>query len=152
MPQVTDAADDIGLVGPDRVRTVLQGALRAAQAAGWTDEALEQASGIKKRRIKSYRVDGKEPSLSATLSLALVLGPRALNPLLALIGYVARPLDEEVADCPLDSGVTAMGALHTFMRAASDKRIDHVEAPGATEAADLIIAEMLPFSSVGQAS
>lgn len=151
MTQRSNAADEVGIVGPDRVRSVIQGLLRAAQAMGWTDEALEAASGIKARRIKSYRVEGKEPSISAALSLAVVLGPQALNPVLALIGYVARPLDEAEKLQPMQIVADGMKHFAIIAHAAADNRIDHTEEPETTAAADALIATVLPLSSVGRA-
>lgn len=145
------SVSDAAICGPDRVRNVVQGILRAAQAGGWTDEALEQASGVKARTIKSYRVDGKEPSLSNALSLGVVLGTRGLNPILALIGYVARPLDEADAIQPMQIAADAMQHLAVIAHAAADGRIDHIERPSVTEAADQIIATVLPLASAGQA-
>lgn len=143
---------DSGLVSPDRVRLTVQALLRAAQAEGWTDPQLDQLSGVPARTIKSYRVDGKEPSLSNALSLAVVLGPRALNALLAIIGYVARPLDE--ADEPNVALLVATGLTHfsTIATAAADGRIDHLEEPRCREAADQLIATVMPLSSAGAAA
>jgi hypothetical protein len=150
MSQWSDAADDAGIVSPDRVRSRVQSLLRAAQAQGWTDDTLEAATGVKSRRIKSYRVEGKEPSLSAALSIAVVLGPQALNPLLALIGYVARPLDE--ADEITPARIVADGLVHfqVIAAAAADGRIDHTEAPACQRAADQLIATVLPLASAGK--
>lgn len=135
----------------DSVRERVQGILRAAQA-NWTDEALSAACGVPARTIKSYRVEGKEPTLANALSLAVVIGPRALNPLLALIGYVARPMDE--ADELRIGEVVANGLQHfsTIATAAADGRIDHTEAPKCQEAADMLIATVLPLSSAGKAA
>jgi hypothetical protein len=152
MAELCSAADDGGIVGPDSVRDRVQAVLRAAQAAGWTDEALEGVSGVKARRIKSYRVEGKEPSLSAALSLGVAIGPKGLNPILALIGYVARPLDESDALHPMTLAATAMAHLSTIAHAAADGRIDHTEAPSCREAADQIIATVLPLSTAGGAA
>lgn len=149
---VNASVSDGGLVSPDRVRAVVQGLLRAAQARGWTDEALSDASGVKARTIKSYRVEGKEPSLSAALSLAVVLGPHALNPVLALIGYVARPLDEADELQPMAIAAASMGHLAVIARCAADNRIDHTEEPETTAAADALIATILPLSSAGKAA
>jgi len=146
------AASESIIVRPDSVRERLQGLLRGAKAAGWTDDALEQASGVPARTIKSYRVEGKEPSLSNALSLAVVLGPRAVNSILALIGYGgAKPLDE--ADDLCVNALVATGLQHfsTIATAAADGRIDHIEAPLCREAADHIIATVMPLSSAGAA-
>lgn len=142
---------NVSICGHDSVCGRVQGVLRAAQASGWTDAALEAASGVCARTIKSYRVEGKEPSLSNALSLACVIGPKALNPMLALIGYVARPLDEADALCV--HSIVASGLQHfsTIASAAADGRIDHLEAPLCREAADQIILTVTPLSSAGDA-
>ncbi|TVV75569.1 hypothetical protein [Sphingomonas solaris] len=145
------SADEASIVGRDRVRHVMQGVLRAANR-DWTDEALEAASGIKARAIKAYRVEGKEMPLSAALSLAVVLGARALNPLLATIGYVARPLDEAEQLHPMQIVADSLRHFSTIASAASDGRIDHTEQPSCQEAADMIIATVLPLSSAGKAA
>lgn len=146
------SADDGGICGPDSVRERVQAVLRAAQAAGWTDDALEGVSGIKARRIKSYRVEGKEPSLSAALSLGLAIGPKALNPILGLIGYCARPLDEADELQPMTLAATALQHLSTIATAAADGRFDHTEMPACQQAADVLIATVLPLSTAGKAA
>lgn len=152
MTHRSNAAPETHLVSRDRVREVVQGVLRAAQASGWTDASLEQASGVDARAIKSYRIEGKEPPLSVALSLAGVLGPRALNPIMALIGYVAKPLDEADEMQPMMIAALAMSHLSTIASAAADGRIDHTERPMCREAADLLIATVLPLSSAGEAA
>lgn len=148
---VNSSVSDGGIVTPDRVRLVVQAILRAAQADNWTDAQLAELSGVKARAIKSYRVDGKEPSLSSALSLAVVIGPKAINPLLALIGYVARPLDEADAFCVNSAVATGLKHFSTIASAAADGRIDHNEAPLCREAADIIIQTVMPLSSAGAA-
>lgn len=147
-----NSGDDCEIVSPDRVRVTVQGILRAAQAQGWTDESLASASGVKASTIKGYRVEGKEPSLSKALSLAVVIGSSAINPLLALIGYAARPLEEADEACPMQMTAAAMAHLSTIASAAADGRIDHTEAPKVREAADQLIATILPVSSHGDAA
>lgn len=151
MTQRNNAVPDAPIVGADRVRLTVQGILRGAQAAGWTDSTLEAASGVKADTIKGYRVDGKEPSLSRALSLAVVIGPAALNPILALIGYVARPMDEAEDGCVRLMAAEAMGHLAVIARNAADGRIDHTEEQETRQAADLLIATVLPLASVGKA-
>lgn len=152
MNQPSNAVDDTPIVSPDRVREKVQSMLRAAQAAGWTDASLSEASGVNAKSIKGYRLDNKEPSLSRALSLAVVLGPRALNPLLALIGYVARPLDEPDALDLAKVVSDGLADLSIIATAAADGRIDHLEEPDTTAAADHLIATMIPLSSAGRAA
>jgi hypothetical protein len=131
---------------------VVQGLLRGAQASGWTDDALSNASGVPARTIKGYRIDGKEPGLANALSIGCVLGKAAINSILAIIGYGgAAPLDE-----PDDLNVNelvASGLRHftVIATAAADGRIDHIEEPACTAAADHLIATFLPLSSTGKA-
>lgn len=141
------------IVSHDSVRERLQGLLRAAQVTGWTDSALEEASGVPARSIKSYRIDGKEPGLSNALSLAVVLGPKAINGILALIGYGgAKPLDEPDALCVHSLVATGLQHFSTIAVAASDGQIDHLELPSCRAAADQIIATVMPLSSAGEAA
>lgn len=148
---VTTSADDTALVSPDRVRAVMQAVLRMAQGDGWTDEALGASAGMKPRRIKCYRTEDKEPSVSAMLSIGCVLGPKALNPILSLIGYVARPLEEGDTMNPMAIAAMGMSQLAIIAQAASDGRIDHIEEKPVTQAADLLIATILPLSSHAKA-
>lgn len=150
MPDHTSASST-GIVGQDRVRQIVQGILRGAQAI-WTDDSLAAASGVPARTIKSYRVEGKEPSLSNALSLALVIGPTALNSMLAVIGYVARPLEDADAISPTKVVADGLAAFSVIATAAADGRIDHIEAVACREAADQIIATVLPLSSAGGAA
>jgi hypothetical protein len=139
------------IVSPDCVRVTIQKILRAAQIR-FTDEELSEASGVDARAIKSYRVEGREPSLSRALSLLCVLGGGDLNRILNLVGYSARPHDESDA---LPAGeVVACILTHTstIARAAADGRIDHTEMPACRAAADNIIEVTIPMSSVGAAA
>lgn len=152
MSSRNESVDDQPIVRSDRVRKTMQAILRAAQTEGWTDQSLEDASGVKKETIKGYRVDGKEPSLSRALSLAVVLGPRALNPMLALIGYTARALDEGEDLKPMQIVADGLSHFNVIAQAAADGRFDHAERPKCREAADMLIATVLPLSSAGDAA
>jgi hypothetical protein len=140
-----------GFVSPDRVRNEMQALLRYAQTK-FTDEQLSEASGVPARCIKSYRIEGREPTLGNALSLLAVLGRPALNTILGMIEYAARPLD---ASDELPCGeVVACILTHssTIARAAADGRIDHLEAPACRKAADDLIGVVLPLSSAGAAA
>lgn len=147
------STDDAGICSPNRVCFIVAGLLRAAQVKGWTDESLEAASGVKARRIKAWRVEGKEPSLSGALSIAVVLGPEAVNAALALIGYGgAKPLDEGTSSQPSQIVSTVIDGLNVIARAAADNHFDHLETPDVAKAADSIIATLIPVSSAGEAA
>lgn len=148
------SADDAPVVTPDSVTTVVAGLIRTAvmPGRGWTYETLGDATGLKPRRLKSYVHEGKEPSLSAALSIGVALGPKAVNAVLSLIGYAARPLDEADPLQPMMIAASTLTHVATIATAAADGRIDHTEAPACREAADAIIATVLPLSSAGGAA
>jgi hypothetical protein len=143
------SASDAGRISRDRVVPLLQAILRGAQADGWTDEQIGAVSGLHPRAVKSYRVEGKEPSLSAALSLAVALGPQAVNGIMAVIGYVANPVDGGPATEPLCLVADCMDEFAVIARAAADNRFDHTETPHTTKAADRIIERLTPISSRG---
>lgn len=157
MPIVT-SAEETAIVSRNRVIETLRTELRTATVVErrLTAEQIAQQSGVSIRTVRSYMANDagevREASLSAALSIAVVLGGRSINALLALIGYGgAAPLDEMAEDCPLDSAVAATQALSTFLAMAADRRIDHTERTDARHAVDMVIAELTPWSSAGQA-
>lgn len=147
MPDNT-AVSEVGRQRHDRVCKMMQAVLRSAQAAGWTDEMLETASGIPARTIKSYRVDGKEPSSSNLLGICVALGEDAMNAMLACVRWGgAHPLEEGDALNPRQLVADLLGPISTIANAAADGRIDHLEMPACRDAADRIIASVIPLSS-----
>lgn len=154
MTQCNNTADETPLVSPNSVSLCVAGLLRAAVAPGrpWTYDTLAEATGLKVRRLKSYVHEGKEPSLSAALSIAVVLGQPAINGVMAIIGYVARPLDEADPLCVRSITADAMGHLAVIAKAAADGRIDHTEEQAVTDAADGLIATVLPLARAGRAA
>lgn len=147
-----DSVDDIGVVDATRVQERIAAALKAVHAKGWSDDDLAGLTGIKARRIKSYRLEGRCPTVPALLSLAVVLGPDILSPVLALVGHVARPLDEADEINPAMIVASVLPHVSTIATAAADGRIDYTEKPACREAADMIIATVLPLSSAGEAA
>lgn len=137
----------------DRVTQTIAMLLRGAQARGIHDNLLSASSGIPERTIKSYRTDGKDPSLTNALSLLAALGPDAVNAVLATIGYGgARPLGDAPAIDPRTIVADLLPHVSTLAQAAADGRFDHTETPACEAAADHIIATVLPISSAGRAS
>lgn len=151
MPDQT-SVDEIGVVDAHRVQERVAAALKAAHHKGWSDDDLAELTKIKARRIKSYRVEGRCPTLPALLSLAVVLGPDILNPVLSLVGHTAKPLDEADDLNPRQIVADGLRYFTVIADAAADGRIDHTERPACQEAADKIIEAVLPLSSAGDAA
>ena len=101
MTQSSNSAEEGGIVSRNRVIETLRPILRAAVVIErrFTAEQLAELSGVKTRAIRSYMAqdegEAREPSLSSALSLAVVLGPAAVNSILSIIGYGgAKALDD----------------------------------------------------------
>lgn len=152
------SAETGSIVSRDRVTAAIRTELRTAIVVErrLTVDQLATASGVSVRAIRSYMANDagevREPCLSSALSIAVVLGTRCLNAILALVGYAARPLDEEDQPCPMMIAATSMGHLATIAAAAADGRIDHTEEQPVRAAADMIIATLVPLSSAGNAA
>jgi len=146
------SVEEVGVVDAHRVQERVAAALKKAHTKGWSDDDLAELTNIKARRIRSYRLEGRCPTLPALLSLAVVLGQDLLNPVLSLVGHAARPLDE--ADELNPRQVVAEGLRHftIIADAAVDGMIDHTERPRCREAADKIIEAVLPLSSAADAA
>ena len=140
--------DDFG--GDDRVAEELANALRRAQVDGITDEQLERRTGIKATRIKSYRLRSRNPSLGAGLIIAAALGEWAINLVLHPVSFQGSPLEAADKLEPMQIVADALGHLGVIGQAAADNRIDHLEEPNTTHAADMLIATILPLSSAGR--
>jgi hypothetical protein len=146
------------LVSDDRLREVLRRELDRAinVERTFTRQQLAVESGVNIHTLDAIisRDPGKQRRVNGgvALSLACVLGKRCVNAILATIGYQGAPLDEaeEIQPCAVVGGIAR--GLAVIAAAASDNRIDHTERPGVTDAADLIIATVMPYSRAGQAA
>jgi len=147
---VEASADEYGLVGRDRVIQVVQEMLRDARTMGWKDDQIAARARMKDRLIKAYRHEEKVPNLAAALSIAAVLGDWAVSRITGLIGYSASANDE--ADRLQPNAIVAelAGGMAIIAGAAADGRFDHTEMPAVTNAADQIIATVLPLSRAGR--
>ena len=143
------------IVSHDRITDVMRRLLRTAIVVErrFTAEQLANDSGVSLSAIRSYmrNDDPKEPSLSNALSIAVVLGQRAVNAILNVIGYSAKPHEDPDALLPMQIVADAFGHFNVIVNAAADNRIDHIEEPATTAAADMLIATVLPLSSAGKA-
>jgi transcriptional regulator with XRE-family HTH domain len=156
--QRNNSAEEATIVSRDCVIDVLRRQLHVAVKIErrFTVEQIAAESGVKVRAIRSYMSgddgEAREPSLSAALSIAVVLGKRTVNAMLATIGYVGMSLEDAEKSGPAMVAAEAMCHLGTFARAAADNTIDHVEEPEAENAVDNVIELLTPFSSRGKAA
>lgn len=131
----------------DRISEALSKVLQRVQREGKTDEELEADTGVNRHTIKAYRLLSRKPSLGAGLMIASAIGPWAVNRILNVVQFQAKPLGEEDTLQPMQLVADAIGHLGVIGQAAADGRIDHTEVPMTTEAADKLIATVLPLSS-----
>lgn len=154
----SNSASETSIVSADRIidtmRRLLKQEIKVARR--FTIDQLSAESGVSVRLLRCWMSDdedeNREPKLAAALSVAVVLGRRAVNVILATIGYVAAPLDEEQAVGPAMVAAEMMGEVAKFAKFAADNRIDHTEEEPATAAADNVIDLALPYSSRGKAA
>jgi len=151
MTQRDISAGDNTIISRDLAAQTMRSILRTAIIVEkrFTVAALAARTGLKPRRLEMYmsETENKEPPLSVALSILEILGPKAANDIVALIGMVAVPLDRANAVGPAADAVTAMEEVTRFARCAIDNRIDHVEQPVATDAVDNVIELLTPYSS-----
>lgn len=136
------------IVSHESVCDVMAALLRAA-AMKHTDDQLSALTGVPARTLKSYRIEGKEPSLSNALSIAVVLGDGAVNAILSTIRYSAQPLEKANDTRLSDVTPKMLTYIAIIAKALADHRIDHVEWPDVREAADGLIETAAPLSSSG---
>lgn len=155
-----ESAEQAPVVARDRVIDTVRTQLRVAVSVErrFTVEQISQQSGVAIRAIRSYMAndatEAREPSTSALLSIAVVLGPRCVNSVLSLIGYGgAEPLDEPDAPEPMALAGEMMTDLAIITQAAArgKGRITHQDAPEVEKAADRIVHDALKLSSIAEA-
>lgn len=119
-------------------------------------EELSEQSGVSLAMLDAIRKTGggrRKPTLAVALSLCVVMGAKRVNGLLYHIGYGgAKPLDEADGLNPHLIVASLLPHVSTIANAAADGRIDHLEQPVCREAADQIIATVMPLSSAGDAA
>jgi hypothetical protein len=152
----SNSAQNGPVVSDERIRNTLRRQIDRGYNIDreWTRATLSSESGVGVHTIDSIMshdpAKHRRIAMEDALSLASVLGERAVNSVLALIGYTGRRLDDPDTLQPMMMVATAMGHLSTIATAAADNIIDHTERPSCQEAADMIIATVLPMSSAGQ--
>jgi hypothetical protein len=144
------------IVSDERIRDTLRRQIERAYNVdrSFSRATLASESGVSVHTLDQIMSRNPEKKRRVTMedafSIAQLLGDRAVSALLSTIGYTARRMDEPDALQPMLIAATAMAHLSTIATAAADGRIDHTEQPGCQEAADMIIATVLPMSSAGR--
>lgn len=153
------AVQDNGVVSRDRVTTFVRHILYTAVhiEKQYTVVDLARLTRLKERTIRSYMANDegerREPSLSAALSLASVLGDNAVNAVLSLINYGgARALNGTDEDSPMALVACLMDGLNHLTQAAADGEFDNGERTDLRPIVDQMIAKLVPLSSAGAAA
>lgn len=156
MTQRSETVRTVPIVSDERLRSMLRREidrtinitrdLTRAELAASSRVNIHTIDQILSRDVAKHR----RIALEDALSIAWVLGEQTVNAILATIGYVAGPLEDADVLQPMQIVAESMGHIAIIARAAADGRIDHTEEMETTEAADLLIATVLPLSSTGK--
>lgn len=116
------------LISHDAAQRSLEDALRlrVGQGRRFSFYALEDATGIPARTLRSYAGEGATPGLFAFLSLCAVLGPSFTSDVLAPCGQSACATEESEADYMGALAVMGEGVA-MLAEALSDGKVDHRE-------------------------
>lgn len=151
-----DSVQSSAITSDERIRDVLRRHIkRAYDTRRFTRAGLAAESSVNIFTIDAIvaREVGKQRRVAAedALCLAYALGDEAVSALVGTIAYTARREDADDGLAPMMIAANAMQNLSVIATAAADGRIDHLEAPACRDAADQIIATVLPLSSAGRA-
>jgi len=155
-----ESAKRCAIVTRDRVIDCVRRELRIVVTVEktMTVEQISSASGIEVRTVRTYMAndptEAREPSTSALLSIAVVLGARCVNAVLSLIGYGgAEPLDEpdEAEPMAIAADMMTEVAIITQAAARGKGRINHQDAPAVEKAANQLVHDALKLSSIAEA-
>lgn len=151
-----NSARRLPTVSDERIRNVLRRELHRAinMDRRFTRSELEEETGVTVHQIDQIlsrdAAKKRRVTVEDAFSLAEALGDRCIQALIATLGYVGRPRSEADARRPMAIVANCMGHLSTIAQAAADDNIDHIEAPDTADAADMIIVELTPLSSMGK--
>ncbi|BEV00098.1 hypothetical protein [Novosphingobium olei] len=141
-----------GITSDGAIRTVLTRHIkRALDTRAFTRAQLARESGVHLATIDKIMNPGdttRRVAAEDALCLAYALGESAVSALAGCINYTASRHDEDDVQ-PASIVATLMEQGATIAKAAADGRFDHVERPLCRDAADAIIATVLPLSSAG---
>ena len=151
------AVRNTAITSDERIRNALKRHIRRAyDTREFTRETLARESKVSVCQIDQIMsgdaAKHRRVAAEDALCLAYALGDDAVNAIMATISFGARRLGSP--DELQVHAIVANGLQHfsTIATAAADGRIDHVERPLCRDAADQIIATVMPLSSAGEAA
>jgi hypothetical protein len=151
-----NSAQNGAIASDERIRNVLRRHIqRAYDTREFHRATLADESGVGIHTIDQIvsRDAAKHRRIAAedALNIAYTLGEAAVSALIGCIHYSASRNDgDEMA--PAQIVAAMLPHVSTIATAAADGRFDHTETPAVQEAADQIIATVLPLSSAGNAA
>lgn len=152
-------APRIPIVSDERLRNVLRRQIDRAINIDhdFTRQTLSDDSGVSVAGIDSILTHDvakqRRLKMEDAFSLAFVLGDRAVNALLGTIHYTGAHRASDPAQPDLSHIVCdGLRDFSIIAAALADGRIDHTEERPTTEAADHLIATVMPLSSAGRAA
>lgn len=152
MPE-NSAVRDGAIASDKRIRDVLRKRIqRALDSRTFTRKELAEDSGVNIHTIDailSHDV-GKHRRVACedAFCLAYSLGEDAVSKLIGVIGFTAQRKEaDEIAPAQIVASI--LPHVASIATAAADGRFDHTERPVVQDAADQIIATVLPLSSAG---
>lgn len=140
------------ITSDERIRNVLQRHIRKAyDRHDFTREELVRESGVSISQIDQIMAGDslkhRRVACEDAFNLAYTLGDGAVKALVATMKYIARRPDEPDPLNPHMIVASVLPHVSTIATAAADGRIDYSEAPACRDAADQIIATVMPLSS-----
>ena len=147
-------AQDGGITSDERLRDALRRHIQRA----FDERRFNRATLAAESKVNIHSIDailsrdsGKHRRVAGVdmLNLAYTLGDDAVQALNATIHYSARRLDHGLDLQPNEILPALLPHVTTIATATAAGRITHVDAPRCTDAADRIIAIVLPLSSNG---
>jgi hypothetical protein len=146
------------IVSDERLRNALR---RHIDIAINIDHTFTRKSLADDSRVNIHAIDGilshdaakrRRLAIEDAFSLAYVLGDAAVNALLATMNWHGSPNGDPNAVSPAQIVAEGLADFSVIAAAAADGRFDHTEIEPCREAADHLIATLLPLSSSGRAA
>jgi hypothetical protein len=130
-----------GTSSDETLRRLMGGAFGRGRRFSFEEGA--ELLGMKERHLRAIADGEQRAGLNQGLSIAGLIGPAAVNALLASVGYLgAKPAEAAAAASPFETLGGKGKGLACLSTALSDGRIDHVERAGVIAMAQALAREL----------